>query len=99
LFRDSTTGAFQETVTDDSNLINLATESYNLLFNLVAYYAVQQQQGLDSTFFDGSFFLNEYNQGVQRYKAQFKSEVQKPQTTYYAQPNKSYGRFIGRGWY
>ena len=33
LFRDATTGAFQETVTDDSNLINLDTDSYNLLFN------------------------------------------------------------------
>jgi len=39
LFRDASTGAFQETVTDTSNLINLDTESYNLYFNLLAYYA------------------------------------------------------------
>ena len=32
MFRDVTTGAFQETITDDSNLINLDTETYNLLF-------------------------------------------------------------------
>lgn len=98
IFRDASTGAFQETVTDDSNLINLDTESFNLLFNQVAYLAFQQQQGLDATFYDGSMFNTEYQTGVQKYKSMYKSEVQKPQTTYYAQPNKSYGRFIGRGW-
>lgn len=95
LFRDSDTGAFQETVTDDSNLINLDTESYNLLFNIVAYYAVQQQQGSDSTY-DASYFLKEYTDGVTRYKSMYKSELQKPQTIYYVQPNKSYRRFFGR---
>lgn len=98
LFRDSITGAFQENVTDDSNLINLDTESYNLLFNQVAYLTAQQQQGLDALFYDGTFFLNAYNQGVQRYKNMYKSEVQKPQTTYYAQPYKGYGRWVGRRW-
>lgn len=98
LFRDSITGAFQENVTDDSNLINLDTESYNLLFNQVAYLTAQQQQGLDALFYDGNFFLQQYTQGVQRYKNLYKSEVQKPQTTYYAQPYKGYGRWIGRRW-
>lgn len=99
LFRDSSTGAFQETVTDDSNLVNLDTESYNLLFNLVAFLSAQQQQGLDALFYDGNFFGQQYQQGVARYKAMYKSELQKPQSSYYTQPNKSYGRFIGRGWY
>lgn len=97
LFRDATTGAFQETVTDDSNLVNLDTETYNLLFNLVAYFATQQQQGLDASFYDGNFFLAQYQQCLARYKAMYKSELQKPASIYYAQPNASNSRFIGRG--
>jgi len=95
LFRDATTGAFQEKVTDDSNLINLDTESYNLLFNLVAYYALQQQQGIDSGY-DATYFKNEYEDALKKYRGMYLSEVQKPQTTYYAQPNKSYSKLWGR---
>ncbi len=98
LFRDAITGAFQETVTDDSNLINLDTESYNLLFNLVAYFAVQQQQGLDASFVDGPFFLQQYQESLAAYKAIYKSEVQKPQSMYYRMPNESYSRYFGRQW-
>ncbi len=97
LFRDAATGVYQETVTDDSNLINLDTESYNLLTNKVAEFAVQQQQGLDASFFDGAFFKNEYEQGVIRYKSMYKSELQKPQSAYYRVPNTSPSRSIGRG--
>lgn len=97
LFRDAITGAFQETVTDDSNLINLDTESYNLLFNLVAFYAVQQQQGVDSTY-DASFFKKEYDDALVRYKSMYKSELQKPQSNYYSMPYKGYGGFLGRNW-
>lgn len=96
LFRDGTTGVFQENVTDDSNLINLDTDSYNLLFNKVAHFVMQQLQGLDATFYDGNFFLQEYTNGVARYKQLYKSEVQKPQTMYYYQNNKGYGRYFGR---
>lgn len=98
LFRDAITGAFQETVTDDSNLINLDTESYNIFFNLLAYYAVQQQQGIDAQFYDGTFFKNAYDEGVQRYRSMYKSETQKPQSAYYRKPNKSYTQYIGRWW-
>lgn len=96
LFRDAITGAFQETVTDSSNLINLDTESYQLFFNQVAFLATQQQQGADSDN-DGNFFLTQYTQGVQRYKNMYKSEVQKPQTSFYAPINNRYNRF-GRNW-
>jgi len=92
LFRDAITGAFQETVTDDSNLINLDTESYNLLFNFVAYLATQQQQGVDALSYDGNFFGQQYQINLQRYKAQYKSEVQKPQSTYYSMPRLNYRR-------
>lgn len=98
LFRDAITGAYQETVTDDSNLINLDTESYNLLFNLVAYFAAQQQQGIDAEFYDGTFFQTQYQQGLLRYKSMYKSELQKPQSIYYQQPNPSYSRYYGRSW-
>lgn len=97
LFRNVNTGAYQETVLDDSDLINLDTDSYNLLFNMVAYLASQQQQGLDASFYDGSFFKNAYDQGVIRYKSMYKSELQKPQGTYYTMPPRGYRNNIGRG--
>lgn len=97
LFRDSLTGVYQETVTDDSNLVNLDTESFNLLFNLTAYYAAQQQQGLDAMFFDANFFKQAYDAGVIRYKAMYKSEIQEPQSTYYQMPSTGYGRYFGNG--
>lgn len=97
MFRDSVTGAFQETVTSDSNLINLDTETYNLLFNLVAFYAVQQQQGLDATFYDGNFFGQEYMKCLTRYKSMYKSETQKPASIFYKVPNKRYSQWFGWG--
>lgn len=97
LFRDAITGVYQETVTDDSNLINLDTESFNLLFNLVAFLAVQQQQGLDAAFYDGNFFGQQYQAGLVRYKAMYKSELQKPQSSYYNMPDTTYNNIIGRG--
>lgn len=97
LFRNASTGAYQETVLDDSDLVNLDTESFNLLFNQVAYLATQQQQGLDAAFYDGSFFKNAYDLGIQRYKAMYKSELQKPQSSYYPIPPRGYNGIIGRG--
>ena len=98
LFRNASTGAFQETVLDDSDLINLDTESYNLLTNLVAILALQQQQGLDATFFDGSFFATQYQQGLQRYRMQYRSEIQKPQSFFYRMAKQSYRKYLGRNW-
>lgn len=98
LFRDATTGAYQETVTDDSNLINLDTESFNLLEYQVLYQATQQQQGLDASFYDGTWAKNQYEAGVIRYKAMYKSELQKPQSVYYQMPQTGYNNLLGRGW-
>lgn len=95
LFRDSTTGAYQETVTADTNLVNLDTESFNLLFNYVAYLAAQQQQGANALRNDAPMFQQLYLTGIDRYKAMYKSEVQKPRQTYYQQPNSSYSRYLG----
>ncbi len=98
LFRDATTGAFQETVTDDSNLINLDTESYNLYFNLLAFYATQQVQGVSAVNFDNNFFGQEYVKGKERYTALNKSQVQKPHISYYTPQKGGYGKYLGRRW-
>lgn len=98
LFRNATTGTFQETVLDDADLINLDTESYNLLTYQVLYLVTQQQQGLDASFYDGNFAKTAYDAGLIRYKAMYKSELQKPQSIYYSMPNKGYGRYTSRNW-
>lgn len=98
LFRNASTGTYQETVLDDSDLINLDTESFNLMTYKVAELAVQQQQGLDATFYDGPYFANKYQQALIRYKSMYKSQVQKPQSSYYQMPSTGYNNILGRGW-
>jgi hypothetical protein len=99
LFRDAITGAFQETVTDDTNLINLDTESYNLLFYKVAQLTFQQQQGLDASFYDGPYSEKAYQERLNRYFYLCKSQVQKVSGTYYKvrKPFASIGPRIRRG--
>ena len=98
MYRDASTGAFQETVTDNSNLINLDTESYNLYFNLLAHFATQQVQGVSALNFDSTFFGQQYVEGRTRYTSLNKSQVQKPQTSYYTPTRGGYGKFLGRRW-
>lgn len=97
LFRNSLTGAFQETVESDDDLINLDTESYNLLTFLVALYATQQQSGAEGNF-DYNFFKEQYFMALSRYKAMYKSEIQKPQLLYYKKPNPSMRQWYGGRW-
>lgn len=98
LFRDFATGAFQETVTSDTNLINLDTESYNLLLYQVVLMAVQQSFGQDSSY-DTTYFATAYREGIERYKAMYKSELQKPQITYYGIPKPGYTKYVNsNGW-
>jgi hypothetical protein len=94
LFRDLSTGAFQETVTDDSNLINLDTETYNLLTYKAAILASQQQAGSEGVF-DNSFLTKEYAACLSRYKALYKSQIIKPKDLYYKMPNTNYRRWFG----
>jgi hypothetical protein len=98
LYRNASTGAFQETVLDNSDLINLDTESYNLYFNLLAFYATQQVQGLSALFFDDNFFGQEYLKGKTRYTSLNKSQVQKPHEQYYTSVKGGFGKFLGRRW-
>lgn len=99
LFRNSS-GTWIETVTatDGSDLINLDTESYNIYLNQVAYLTTQQLQGLDALFFDANYFLQSYQEGVKRYKAMNKSQVQLPQSTYYQLPNRRSAWFGRTRW-
>lgn len=99
IFRDSATGAFQETVTADTNLINLDTETYNLLFYKVGYLAVQQQQGLDASFYDGNFTDTNYKNALSRYRTLYKSDVQAPYKTYYQKSKAGYSQYLGRRFY
>lgn len=95
LFRDATTGAFQETATDDSNLINLDTDTFPPFFNLLSYYTIQQTSGGDSDK-DMAFFMEQYKNGLARYQALYKSQVSKPQLNYYTPQNPGNQKYFGQ---
>ena len=95
LYRDGTTNVFKERPNAVTDLLNLDTDSYNLYFNLLAYYACQQLQGLDAMFFDANFYLQEYEKDRAKYTAKQPSQVQKSSQQYY-QPNKGGYRFRNR---
>ncbi len=98
MFRNASTGAFQETVLDNSDLINLDTESYNIYLSLLAFYATQQVQGLSAMFFDDNFWGQEYQKLKTRYTSLNKSQVQKPRDSYYSPQKAGFGKFLGRRW-
>lgn len=100
LFRSASTNAFQETVTDsadNSKLINLDTESYNLLFNKAAFFIAQSLQGADAQY-DARFWDSEYQAALARYKAQNPSEAMKKAEPYYRIQKKNYTRFNPGSW-
>ena len=86
IFQDSS-GTFKENTTVDSDIVNLDTEARDLLLYKVAENAAQQLQGEDSGF-DSQFFARKYNTLLTRYKAIYKSEVEKPAQPYYRMPNQ-----------
>lgn len=96
MFRNALTGAFQETVLTNSDLINLDTESYNLLTDCCAVLMAQQMQGEDSSF-DYAFFERKYQEAVARYKALYKSEVLKPKLAYYKKTSNNFRKWFGSG--
>lgn len=98
MFRNSSTGAFQETTTDDSNLINLDTDSFNLMLFKVADFCAQQLYAKDSSF-DIAYFGNQYLAALTKYQSMYKSEITKPKSQYYRQPAPSWSRFFGRGFF
>lgn len=103
LFRNPTTNTFQETVvdvaTDGNTIINLDTDSYNLLFNKSAYYVAQSLQGADADY-DAMFFGGEdgmggeYGNALAKYKKLNPSETILKGETYYRPANRgNYRRF------
>lgn len=98
LFRSSA-GTFLETptATDDTDIINLETDGYNLLLYETCRLVAQEIQGEDSAF-DAAFFKQElYGDGsankpgmYKRYKKSYPSETIKSQSTYYRMPSRTY---------
>lgn len=82
LFR-SASGTFKEAETLDTDLVNLDTETYNLLLWKTSSFVAQQVQGLDAQFNDGPYFDNLYAETLQKYQSLYKSQKQKPQSVYY----------------
>lgn len=99
LFRNATTNTFQETVvdvaTDGATIINLDTDSYNLLFNKTAYYVAQSLQGADADY-DATFWETEYDKALMRYKGLNPSEALLKGSTYYT-PRKRGPLFFNNG--
>ena len=94
MFRDQA-GTFKETVTSDTDVVNLDTEAYMIFVNRFLYLCAQQKQGADMGM-DYNFFNDEYEKGIARYTGLYKSEVQKPRSTYYQQPGNNYSGYLGR---
>ncbi len=98
MFRNPSTNQFVERVIDSSYntyLINLDTDSYNLLFNKTAYYIAQALQGsdaqYDATFWGGDDGMGgEYGKSLKRYKGLNPSEAMLKRSTYYSLPRKGY---------
>lgn len=101
LFRDASTSAFVEMLadaTDNGKLVNLDTDSYNLLVNKCLFYVAQSLQGADAEY-DATFWAGEYNTALTRYRALNPSEAMVKASSYYTVPNgKGYGRFNPGFW-
>lgn len=94
LFRDGTTGIFQEQVTADTNIVNLDTDGLNLFIFASGAEATQQMQGLDALFYDSGDFENRYQTSLANYKNKYKGEKTKPHAYYYNQPRAGYRRYM-----
>lgn len=93
LFRD-TTGSFKERPTADSDLINLDTDTYMAYFNKVMELCSQQVQGEDGMN-DYTVFASQYRNEIEMYRRKYPSQVQKPQSSYYAVVKRSPSRLAG----
>jgi len=87
LFRDASTGAFKQETTDDTDLINLSDESYNIFLNILGDYASTQIGG-ETSQYDSGYLKNEYAIDRRNYLKNFPSEAIKPKTTYWQAPNR-----------
>jgi hypothetical protein len=79
----SSAGTWQETVSADTDTVNLDTESYNLLLNKCAEFAAHQQAAENSGF-DVNYFKSEYNAGLLKHQAANKKQSIPAQSMYYS---------------
>lgn len=96
LFRDVVTGSFKEKATDVTDVVNLDTDSVNGLLYATLGMAAQQVQGADALYFDANEAEQQYQAWLTGYKNKYKSEITKPQGSYYRIPGAGYRRFFGR---
>jgi hypothetical protein len=100
IFRNPSTNAFVESIPDgtfNTYLINLDTESYNLLFNKTVSYIAQALQGSDSQY-DATYWDSEYQSALKRYKGLNPSEAMLKGSQYYKLPRhnrRGFGLFRG----
>lgn len=94
LFRDAITGVFKEKATSDTDYVNLDTDGVNGLLYAVFGAMVQQVQGADALYYDANDAEQGYAAWLIGYKQKYRSQTQKPQTSYYRQPRASYRRFF-----
>jgi hypothetical protein len=82
MFQDATSGEWNTTVGSDSDIINVEENEINLMIDKAAELAAQQQAGVDSQF-DVQYFSQRYNNTMQKYKADNKSQAIKQQKEYH----------------
>lgn len=80
IFSDGTTSLWKETAVANEDIINLDTDSYNILLNKTAEFCCQTVKTLNN---DVKYFNDIYNQSVERYIADNKSQSKNLVSTYY----------------
>lgn len=80
LFR-STAGVWSDSVSGDTDIINLGVDSYNIFLDVAAEFCYQQITD-NTASNDVSYFDNEYKIDIKRYKEKYPSQV-RTQTHYY----------------
>ena len=82
----SSGGTWKETVTADTDVVNLDTDGYNLFLLEALKLISQQQQGEDASF-DYTYATNELTELYPKYKANHPSEALSQQSFYYSMDN------------
>lgn len=83
LFKNSSgTWIEKPTAIDDSDSINLDTESFNVLLYETAYLVAQEIQGEDSSF-DVGFWRDKRKETWDNYMSSYRTEAQRRRSTYY----------------
>jgi hypothetical protein len=81
LYRTSS-GTFKEKHTLDTDIVNLGTDGYSLLFDQCAFLAAQQVQGRDGSA-DIKFFGDRYADNLKLYNSFYPTEYKRPHSSYY----------------